>query len=240
EALGGGTVDLGGLTTMTANIDLEADGAGSTLKVPALASFSVGSTFIAGGARLTAQDGGGVESGHLTAMNHVLVRGLGGILELPAGNLTMPSTGSGNIVNVLTLSTGLPIDLGTHGTLVGTTFNIPQGDQVALSAGTYVSAAFNLGQGATLDLTGGQTVTYSGTLAASGNGPVQLSSGLLAVGLGGLRVNFAGAQFQWTGGWINGAAGPLTNEGTINLSGSGDKLLFDDATLDNFGTLIQT
>ena len=71
EAMDGGTVDLSGLATMTANIDLEANGAGSTLKIPTLTSFSVGSTFIAGGASLTAEDGGQIDSGSLTKINSV-------------------------------------------------------------------------------------------------------------------------------------------------------------------------
>ena len=83
------------------------------------------------------------------------------------------------------LPQGIALNLGTSGTLTGTTFNIAQGDNVDLTSGTYAGAAFNVGQGATLDLTGGQTVTYSGTLTGSGSGTVQFSSGTLTVGVGG-------------------------------------------------------
>ncbi len=47
-------------------------------------------------------------------------------------------------------------------------------------------------------------------------------------------------MFQWTGGGISGAAGDLTNLGTINLAGSSDKLFYNDGTLDNYGSIVQT
>ena len=71
-------------------------------------------------------------------------------------------------------------------------------------------------------------------------GTVQLGGGTLAIGLGGLALNFAGDTFQWTGGVIDSALGDLTNLGVMNLAGSGGKGFFNDGTLDDFGTIIQT
>ncbi len=69
---------------------------------------------------------------------------------------------------------------------------------------------------------------------------MQLSSGTLAIAVGGATFNFPGSMFQWTGGAINGAGGTLTNKGTINLAGPNEKVIYNDGTLDNFGTIIQT
>src|SRR5208337_4924208 len=57
QALDGGTVNLISLASMTANVNLEAQGQGSVLNIPALVSFTVGSGFIGGGASLLAETG---------------------------------------------------------------------------------------------------------------------------------------------------------------------------------------
>ena len=77
---------------------------------------------------------------------------------------------------------GILVDLGTEGALTGATFNIADGDSVALNSGTFAGAVFNVGQDATLDLTGGQTVTSSGIFSGTGGGTVSLGGGTLDVG----------------------------------------------------------
>src|SRR5262249_23456260 len=58
--------------------------------------------------------------------------------------------------------------------------------------------------------------------------------------VGGVTLKFAANQFQWTGGAMELSVGDVTNQGTINLSGSQETQIFADGTLDNFGTIIQT
>ncbi len=154
----------------------------------------------------------------------------------------MPAAGNGLTINMPQTPEGLAITLATSGTFSGgTTIDVPAGDNIALAGGTFSGGVvYNMGQGATIDLTGGQTLTYDGTLTGSGAGTVQLSGGIMQIGLGGLTLNFPGNIFQWTGGAIDTSVGDLTNLGTINLAGSNDKGLYDDGTLDNYGSIIQT
>ena len=127
------------------------------------------------------------------------------------------------------------------GTLTNTTFNVGQGTQVILAGGTYEgTTTFNVAQAATVDLTGGQQPTYGGTMTGSGAGTVLFASGNIKTAVGGLTFNFPGKLFQWSGGSFLAALGDVTNQGTMNLSGSGAKGFYEDATLDNFGTIIQT
>ena len=55
-----------------------------------------------------------------------------------------------------------------------------------------------------------------------------------------MTLNFPGSMLQWTGGAFFAALGNVTNLGTLNLAGSSDKGFYEDGTLDNFGTIIQT
>ena len=121
----------------------------------------------------------------------------------------------------------------------GTTFNVGAGATVTIDSGTSFTggAVFNLGTGSVVNIIG--ATSFSGTLTGSGGGSVQLD-GDLYVGSGGLTLNFAGSMFQWTGGAFAAALGDVTNLGTINLAGSSDKGFFQDGTLYNSGTIIQT
>ena len=47
-------------------------------------------------------------------------------------------------------------------------------------------------------------------------------------------------MFQWTGGGFYASLGNVTNLGTINLAGSGEKGFYEDGTFYNEGTMIQT
>ncbi|HUY34489.1 MAG TPA: carboxypeptidase regulatory-like domain-containing protein, partial [Pirellulales bacterium] len=123
----------------------------------------------------------------------------------------------------------------------GTTFNVGAGAMVTIPGGTFTGGViFNVAAGAVVDLTGGGTPSYAGTLTGSGSGTVQLSSGRLYLGNGGMTLNFAGGLFQWTGGQMDAGNGDLTNLGTMNISGAAEKDFYNDGVLDNFGTIIQS
>ena len=123
----------------------------------------------------------------------------------------------------------------------GTTFDVGAGAMVTIEGGSFSGGVvFNVDLGAVVDLTGGNSATYSGTLVASGAGTVETGDGEIYVGLGGLTLAFPGDTFQWTGGVIDTAVGDVTNTGTMNLVGSTLKAIFNDGTLFNYGTVIQT
>jgi hypothetical protein len=207
---------LAQITTSSPLVQIEAEGTGSEIDLTDLTSFSN-------------------PNGNLTVGN-------GGTIVVAGITFSVPAAGNGITVNVPALPTSVPIDLVSTGTFTGgTTFNVPQNTTVNISEGTFTGGViFNVAQGATVDLTGGQTITYGGTLTGSGLGTVQLSSGGIGVAVGGLTLNFAGGMFRWTGGNFLAATGDVTNLGTLNLVGSNEKGFFDDSTLDNFGTIIQT
>ena len=166
--------------------------------------------------------------------------------------VVMPADGtSGATINVPS-SSGLTVtleDTGTAGGLDSTTFNVGQGSTVVLSEGTYIgTTTFNVAQGAAVDLGGSQRPTFGGTLTGggvtgAGIGTVQLN-GYVNIGLDGLTLNFSGSSssmFQWMGGGgMFASDGTVTNLGTLNLVGSTDMGVYEDTTLDNFGTMIQT
>jgi hypothetical protein len=76
-------------------------------------------------------------------------------------------------------------------------------------------------------------VDLYGSFTGSGSGAVLLGSGKVQCPSTGVTFDFPGPMFQWTGGTIDGQ--PLTNLGTINISGSRGKTLL--AALNNTGTL---
>jgi RHS repeat-associated protein len=80
---------------------------------------------------------------------------------------------------------------------------------------------------------GSSTGTWTGT----GTGTVLIGYGYLAIGAGGLTLDFPGTMLSCSGVNFNLATGNLTNQGTINFvtSGSG----FYDGTLDNQGTIVE-
>jgi RHS repeat-associated protein/uncharacterized repeat protein (TIGR01451 family) len=219
QALQGGHVnlpDLASIGNSSLNVQIAADGSGSVIDLPTLTSYAT-------------------PGGSLAASND-------GSIAIGKDVVTMPETGNGATINVPQLPQGfqgVTIFLASSGTFTGgTTFNVPQGETIGITGVTITGGTtFNVAQGTVVNLTGG---TYSGTFAGSGGGTVQIPSGWVAIGLGGLTTNFAGSMFQWTGGVICSALGNLTNLGTINLAGCSDKGFYSDGTFDNFGTIIQT
>ena len=155
--------------------------------------------------------------------------------------VSVPAAGTADATINVPQSSGLTLTMQNSGTLTATTFNVGQGTTLDLTGGTYSGGAvFNVAQGAVVDLTGGQTVTYSGTLTGSGSGTVQFTTGTMTVGVGGLTLDFPGSMFQWTGGGLEASGGNVTNQGTINLSGSNETQIYADGALDDYGTIIQT
>jgi RHS repeat-associated protein len=260
QALAGRHVGLPAVITLSGAIDLISDGANSQLDVSAATSFQGYINGIAASAYIQATNGGTLLDGALANLNVVILDlNNGATLSFPAltkGNLAvasgqritvqgttiaLPASGTSGATVNLPSSQGLTVTLENGGTLTATTFDIGPGTIAALAGGAYTgSTTFNVGQGATADLTGGQTTTFTGTLTSTGAGTVQLGGGTLAVGLGGITLNFPGSVLQWTGGVISTALGDVTNLGTLNLAGSGEKAVYNDGTLDNFGALIQT
>jgi hypothetical protein len=152
--------------------------------------------------------------------------------------LTVAGGGSGLTINVAAGATfTVPDGIYTD----GTTLNVGAGATVLIPAGTFTGGVtFNVDSGAVVDLTDGGSPSYAGTLSGSGYGTVELSSGRLYVGTGGLTFDFAGSTFQWTDGQIDAGDGNLTNLGTMNLDGDSPKDFYNDGVLDNFGTIIQS
>ncbi|HEV3312010.1 MAG TPA: CARDB domain-containing protein, partial [Chloroflexota bacterium] len=230
----GATVSGGKLTSVT---DLSVNVSSATLSLTSMTSAE-GADFVVGaGAMLNfpaAIDFAGSQAS-------ATVIGTGAI-EIGTTVMSVPAGGNGLTITVPQAPAGLALTWEPVGTFSGgTTFDVPVGTTVAPAGATFTGGVvFNVDAGATFDLTGGQTDSYGGTLTGSGAGTVQLSSGTLDVVLGGLTLNFPGQSFQWQGGVIDSAAGDLTNLGALNISGDDDKGFYDDGTLDNFGTIIQT
>ncbi len=104
EALAGGTVTLSGLKTInTGTVILEADGANSTLNVPALTSFTEtgGETY----STLQASNGGTVDVSKLATLSSVTLNDAGSTSVLKIGSLASYNTGN------LTVSGGASLSL---------------------------------------------------------------------------------------------------------------------------------
>ena len=72
EAESGGTINLGDMNTLAANVNLEASG-DSDVEMPNLTSFSVGSGFADGGASFSVSGGSTADMGGLTSLNGVTI-----------------------------------------------------------------------------------------------------------------------------------------------------------------------
>ena len=210
-----------------------------TLALPGLTDADSGELSVSGGATLVLP---GV-SAFTAAGTNLAISGTGSSVQIGSEILNpLPSGGTALTINVPSLPQGMTLSLNANATFTGgTTFNIGAGAILNLSNGTFTGGAtFNVGQGATVNLAGGGSTADSGDFTGSGAGTVALSGGVLAIGIGGVTLDFPAGMFQWTGGLINGAGGVLTNMGTIILSGPNEKELYNDGTLDNFGTIIQS
>ncbi len=157
------------------------------------------------------------------------------------GNSSL-TTGSGAFYNY-----GLLLKSAGAGASQITPFFNNYGGTVEVDAGTmalngiYITnATFVVSNGATLDLaTVGGNFEIEGTLSGSGGGTVLMNNGTV-FSYYPATLNFPGSMFQWAGGKLGGYAysgyQPLTNAGTINVSGS--VVLY--GTIANNGAMIQS
>ena len=156
EADNGGEVILSSLASLTANVDLEAEGQGSDLKIPNLSRFILGSGFAFGGSSLLSENGGEIDSGSLTTINGV--------------TLTLSDTSSMSLGEITNIDDSSVI---VHG-----------GAMLSLSGVTgYQSSGFtNLeatGSGSELDLPNLTSITdtsFRSTVEADNGGTVKIAS----------------------------------------------------------------
>ncbi|MCY2987649.1 MAG: hypothetical protein NTY19_07265, partial [Planctomycetota bacterium] len=240
-----------------------ANGAGSVLDLPYLEALGTLSSLWT----ISALNGGDVNLSALALSAHPNISqqvvGSGSQINLAGGTVNISSGASVTIRRGISTGTTYHLSpdarLTVTGGTFGATFNLDAGASITIYGGTFSECTFNLAAGASVNIYGGTftgTTTWnvsqgaavsvsdspflSGTWAGTGLGTVQLSVSCLYIGIGGLTLNFPGTMLQWTGGFISGAQGNLTNLGTLNLVGSLDKLFTDYGTLDNYGTILQT
>ncbi len=238
----GGELNLPQLASVqVSNSTLALDATGGALLAPALAmvtqtgsgTVTISATGQAGHVDLAAL--AGLNQGH-----GVVTLGDGGCsVALATGTLSLPSGDTGTI-SLYPLPQGLTLNLDMVESWTDTTFDVAPNTTVGVTTATLTgNTTFAMGQGASIVFGGG---IFSGDWTGEGPGTVQLGGGKsrFTVAAGGLALNFPAPMFQWTGGLLDGALGDVTNLGTINLSGAGDKILGNYGTLDNYGTIIQT
>ena len=104
-----------------------ASGSGSVLSLPNLATLA-SSTAEHASVNVQALGGGDVELPALTqTTGPVQIACDGGSLDIGGAMVSTPTSATGTTINVPQLPQGITLNLGTSGTLVGTTFNIAQG-----------------------------------------------------------------------------------------------------------------
>lgn len=112
-------------------------------------------------------------------------------------------------------------------------------------SGTLDVAASGIWAGGTINSTSPGVAKVSGTeqlsgpLTGSGTGHFQLAGGIQAVAEG-VTLNFPTGYFQWQSGFLQGtgSATGLNNIGSIDVSGSGDKVIFGRVT--DTGSMVHT
>jgi len=129
-------------------------------------------------------------------------------------------TGSGTFDNWGTLRKS-----GGSGTTTIGTYFLNHGGLIDVESGRLAFANPGISSNGTIyvasntvcDLTGGSSgPTWSGTLAGSGTGQVQVNSGKLSCGVGNLTLNFPPGMFWWSGGILTGNYN-YTNVNQINI-----------------------
>ena len=240
--------------TSLSGVDVVLDGT-DTQVANSWTSFTNGNLLVSGGAYTLpglidiagsspeVEDGGSLALPAATQVSGAVLTLGNGTIDLGKTAFTMPASGTGATFNIPQFPPQVTVNLASTGAFTGgTTLNVSTGDSVEVTGGGFIGGVtFNVGQGATVTLIDGQ---YAGTLTGSGLGTVQISGARLYIGTGGLTLNFPGSMLQWTAdsnpSVIDAGNGDLTNQGTINLVGNGDKDFFNDGVFDNFGTITQT
>lgn len=103
---------------------------------------------------------------------------------------------------------------------LGGTIEVDTGT-LALGSGISSNGTLVVSNAAVLDITGGVNPTWSGLITGTGAGEVLLGNGgTLGTGAGGLVLNLPGSLFQWNGGSLDCSQNPVTNSGTMIISGA--------------------
>lgn len=113
---------------------------------------------------------------------------------------------------------------------LGGTVQVNSGE-LALSYGSSSNGTLIAASGATLNVTGGNNPTWAGSWTGSGDGQVVLSQGTISASPN-ATLAFTNDLFQWSGGVF---AGVVTNQGIVDLTGSSDSILANQAFFINAG-----
>ena len=167
ESLAGGTVNLNQLSTLVANVALESESSGSTLNIPDLTSFTVGSAFAVGGATLLAENGATVSSPQLATLSSVSLIITGG------GTLSDPDLST--FIN----STITTDPAGTFSVPANETFTFPSGTTTINTGTVLVQGTMNLEGSAIVNISGGLTINGQGALSTSSASTLNVSGSLL-------------------------------------------------------------
>jgi len=166
-----------------------------------------------------------------TSLNH----GHGGASPIISIAGTFKKSAGGGVLDISGGNSNIYVNL------LGGTVQVTSGT-LMLSRGESTGATFTIAANGAVDLTNGSTfVDWSGTYGGTGAGVVQLNNGGIQIQSAGATLNFSGNLFQWAGGYFSapGTSPTLTNIGTLNLVGSGDKAI-GGGGFHNAGTIIQS
>ncbi len=241
DYVGGGTLVNKGLILETGPAGLEVgngatvdNAAGGTFELPGdlgiSAGFNGGSLTNAGTLEKTA--GTGTSTIAISFSNH------GGAVLVQSGTLSLTATNSTSTGGSVTVAAGSLSIAASSSSFAGVRFTVAAGS-LSLDASncTFTGDTFTVAAGATMDPTGGNSDTLAGC-TFTGGGTVAFSGGSIAIGIGGITTNVG--NFDWSGGSINSALGDLTNLGTMTISGTAEHEFFNDGTIDDRGTIVQT
>lgn len=262
EADNGGTVNLSGLTTLTANMNLEALGQRSILNIPKLMTFSVGSVFAAGGASLTAEGASEFNSGSLTTINGVDVAlndtavTLANVTDAVITSLAL--TGGASLSLPLVTAGTIPLSNGQgveiQGTLVsvpaagsaGAVINVPQSQGLTLilqNSGTFTQTTFNVGPGTIVELASGKYVggdvfnVGAGAVVDLTDGGGEILIDPTTTYSGTLQGSGEGTVQLGSGGIIIGNGGMTLNFAGSMFQWSGGEMDAGNGDVTNLGTM---
>ena len=166
----------------------------------------------------------------------------GGVIDMNSADEMLDESGTtGSITNqagALFEATGGSNTVAVPFSNQAGTIDVSAGTLSFTGGGTQTAGTFNASSGATLNVAG--LGTWAGTFTGSGGGTIALASGSISIGTAGATFDFPAGMFNWSGGAITPASGggPLSNTGTITLTGSGGKVLENSLVLNNSGTII--
>ncbi|MHB1560310.1 MAG: carboxypeptidase regulatory-like domain-containing protein, partial [Isosphaeraceae bacterium] len=244
---GTGSDYVGGGTLLNKGLIIETGSAGLQLGNGATLDNAAGGTYeLAGDFGMPAGFNGGsfINAGTLektagtgTSTIAISFANQGGAVLLQSGTLGLTVSNSTSTGGSVTVAAGSLSIAALSSSFTGVRFTVAAGSlSLDGSNCTFTGDTFTVASGATMDPTGGNSDTYAGCTFAGG-GTVAFN-GSIAIGIGGVTMNVG--NFDWSGGSINSALGDLTNLGTMTISGTGEHEFFNDGTIDDRGTIVQT